>query len=368
MDDFQIRFPQRETATRFIIGSGSLDFYAVIESHSAPSADYFLIDSNVLHLHSSPLRRLGLNRSRGDRVYEVLSGERAKNSREFMRIHKWLLANGADRKSRLIVAGGGVTTDLGGFVASTFMRGIDYVFVPTTLLAQIDAAIGGKNSINTEDAKNIIGTVTHPGMTVIDPIFLKTLSTARIREGMAELIKMAAVSSKRLIGILGRLRPEDFPDATRLAATAIIAGARAKLDIVRKDPYESGLRKILNFGHTTAHAIESLAGYGAGMTHGKAVAFGMLVAAELSSRIYSLDHDAVSWIETQIRGLYRSFKLPTISAGEVWVALQTDKKREQGRANFVLIRKLGDPVVAPVTKRAYISAFNAVAARWVVHK
>jgi 3-dehydroquinate synthase len=320
-------------------------------------------DRNVYKHYASDLRRI-LGAVRCPVQTLVLpSGERTKNHRQQMRIHEWLISHGADRASVLIGVGGGVVCDISGFAAATHMRGIRHILVATTLVAQIDAAIGGKNGINLSASKNIVGTTKQPISVIADPLFLSTLKPRHFKEGMAELVKIALIRSAALGRLISRHQSGHDDDPEELLSRIIERGIKLKLDVVRSDPYEAGLRKILNFGHTTGHALEVLGNYRR-FTHGKAVACGMLVALELSRKLCSLDSRTVAWAEERIRGLYRSFPIADIDKRDVWSVIKRDKKRIRRRVQFVLLESLAVPAVRTVTEPEFRYAYSKVAKSW----
>ncbi len=361
MSSLTIKFSCKAVSCRVEVDHGVAGLVPSIVKDSGCSSAFVITDKNLVHYQGSYFDRV-IKRHRGSAKMLVLPpGESTKSYRTQMRIHRWLLDNGADRGSILIGVGGGVICDIVGFAAATFMRGIDHILVPTTLLAQVDAAIGGKNGINLADAKNMIGTVKQPMSILVDPEFLTTLSRAHFTEGLSELLKMALIKSRKLRSLFSRYQKSS--DQTILLQM-ITEGIRSKLDVVRKDQYESGLRMVLNFGHTTAHALEVFARYKRSMPHGRAVAAGMLVALELSRKLCSLDEKTFQWGHDQIAQLYRNFPMETAATGSLWDIIGRDKKRTGAGVNFVLLKSMFQPIVRPISKRDFKSAYTAVTKRW----
>jgi 3-dehydroquinate synthase len=297
-----------------------------------------LTDTN---LSESILPRFLAHISAPTAVIEIPPGEMAKNVDTLQKIWGELVAVGADRKSLLINLGGGVIGDLGGFAASTFMRGIDFVQVPTTLLAQVDASIGGKVAIDFGGIKNSIGAFNQPMAVLIDPSVLRTLPRRELVSGFAEIIKHGAI-----------LDASYFQSATRSPVwecsdeqlqSLILRSCELKQSVVEGDEKESGCRKILNFGHTFGHAIEALhLEASLPMTHGEAVALGMLFESQLSHRIGLLaKHDV-----DQIRFALEMQGLPT-HCTEQWSyeaileKMQKDKKNSLGKIRWSLIDRIG---------------------------
>jgi len=303
------------------------------------SAVYAVVDERVHELHSQGVLKHLLA---GVSVYVFPCGERHKSLARLQRLLNWLWENEADRDCLLLGIGGGVVTDITGFAASCYMRGVAYVAVPTTLLAQVDAAVGGKTAVNLHNTKNVVGTFYVPQIVICDSRFLSSLRTEQIKEGLVEAIKVFAASDRRLFekhapnlqSLVGR------QDLNHLLADAI----DAKLAIVNADPYEKGLRRVLNFGHTTGHAVEAVAGW----SHGKSIAFGMLVASFLSQRHISLPHSEGSQIWSAITALYDRFDVAALDAELLWNKIKHDKKRSGEQINFVLLPRCGTHQIVPI--------------------
>jgi 3-dehydroquinate synthase len=274
-------------------------------------------------------------------VLEVPEGEEAKSLREAERLWDRFLAHGLDRASPVVAVGGGVVGDLAGFAAAAFMRGVPVVQVPTTLLAQVDASIGGKVAVNHPRGKNLIGAFHQPRLVLIDPETLRTLPEREYRSGLAEVVKTGAALSADLFVALER----DVEALGRREATlleAVVAACCAeKARIVEQDEREeTGLRMVLNYGHTVGHALEALSGYRRWL-HGEAVAIGMAAAGRLAVRLGWTDARTAERQEALLRGLGLPTRFGGIEPREVAGALHHDKKARDGRVAFVLLRTLG---------------------------
>lgn len=262
------------------------------------------------------------------------AGEAFKNLATAEKIWKELLKNQANRKSLLINLGGGVVTDLGAFVASTFKRGMDFIHVPTTLLAQVDAAIGGKTGVNFQGIKNTIGTFANAKAIFIHSEFLKTLNKRQIKNGMAEIVKHALISDPSIFGLLDNF--EKNKNEIIFKAIAV------KNKIVLQDFKEKGIRKILNYGHTFGHAIESfcLENYKNPLLHGEAIALGMLLENDLAYRQKILNKKNYDKANTLIK-LYLKPKKGDFDFRDLKKYLIQDKKNQDEKINFTLLTKIG---------------------------
>ena len=266
-------------------------------------------------------------------------GEASKSLNEFSRVISQMVEFGCDRKTTIIALGGGVVGDVSGFVASSFMRGIDYYQIPTTLLAMVDSAIGGKTGINIAEGKNLVGAIYQPKGVLIDPVILESLSKKEVMAGLGEIIKYGAIWDKAfLIDISTWLEDIDsfpFEDAIRKSC-------KIKAEVVSKDEREGDLRRILNFGHTIGHALESHLGYGK-IRHGEAVALGMKCAGFISQKLNLLSKEELSTLNQTINRLPLP-QLPHINGNHLMPFIKTDKKSEKGVLNFVLLDGLGNAI------------------------
>ena len=266
----------------------------------------------------------------------IKAGEEHKNLQTIQRIWKILMKHHADRNALLVNLGGGVITDLGGFVASTYKRGIKFINVPTTLLAMIDAAIGGKTGIDFGGAKNQIGTFAEAEEVLIQPDFLTTLPTRDLLSGLSEMLKYGFIADAKLL----QVNLENYEQY-------IVCAGEIKREIVSQDPQEAGLRKILNFGHTLGHAIESHSLItDCPLLHGESVALGMCSALWLSVKLLGLDEKVLLDYEKQLPILLSETEI-TLSEADVDTILSYlvyDKKNKGEKSQFVLLRAIGEPV------------------------
>jgi len=271
----------------------------------------------------------------------IPDGEEYKDLLWVQHIYDDLLRHRLDRSSALIALGGGVIGDITGFAASTYMRGISYIQVPTTLLAQVDSSVGGKTGVNHKLGKNMIGTFWQPGLVWVDVETLKTLPQRELLAGLAEVIKYGVICDQELFDFLEANR-DKMMNLDDDALTHIIKrSCEIKADVVSKDEREAGLRAILNYGHTIGHAIETVTGY-TRFLHGEAVAIGMYIEVRLSHILNFIDKDQVS----RIKALIDSYGLPSgmpadLDAKNILASMQLDKKAIAGELKFVLPEKIG---------------------------
>ena len=269
-----------------------------------------------------------------------INGDNHKDLQTLTGLWEQLMRKGADRKSLIINLGGGVVTDMGGFVAATFKRGIKFIHVPTTLLGMVDAAIGGKNGINFMEAKNQIGAIVQPEFTWINTGFLRTLPQDEFISGFAEMLKHGLIAD--------RLYWEDLKvyyqnPTDKQLAELIKTSVNIKDHIIQKDPYEQGIRKLLNYGHTIGHALESYMNYQQkiALSHGKAVAAGMIIEAYLSYKTNNLSETDLNDIKQSINSIYPIIELSISDIKEIIDLLRFDKKNEKGVVKYVLLNKIG---------------------------
>ncbi len=270
-------------------------------------------------------------------------GEEAKTLATVERLYRGLLDSGADRETFVVAVGGGVVCDLAGFAASTFLRGLPFGFAPTTLLAQVDAAVGGKNGVNFGGYKNLIGVFEQPRFVLCDPDVLRTLPPRELRCGLAEMVKTAAIGDPGLFADLEREAEKALSLDRGFIVRAVEASLRVKAAVVEADEREAGPRRRLNFGHTLGHALESAAA----MPHGEAVAAGMAFAAELSVRKGYLAREEAE----RLKALLERLGLPGTSGAEtgaVLDAVRRDKKRGGDAVHFVFLEGLGRPRVQAI--------------------
>ncbi len=306
----------------------------------APSSVFIIVDSNTQEL-CLPILLPHLETTARIEVIEMEAGEENKNIETCTGIWKVLSELDADRKSLIINLGGGVVTDLGGFVASTFKRGIDYINIPTTLLSMVDASVGGKTGVDLDNLKNQIGVITQPEMVLIDTRFLNTLSSEEMRSGLAEILKHGLISSREYWYKAFRLKDLSLEDLDDLIKESV----DIKTEVVTKDPREENLRKTLNFGHTFGHAIESYFlthPRKNKLLHGEAVAAGIIIASYLSCQLTNFPERDLHEISQIIFDLYPSIHLEENDFAPIIDLLKYDKKNAHGKINFVLLKNIGE--------------------------
>ena len=276
-------------------------------------------------------------------VIIIGTGEEIKTLATVEDIYSQLISWGADRSAFIVGIGGGIVCDIAGFVASTYLRGVRFGFVATTLLAQVDAAIGGKNGVNFEGYKNMVGLFQQPEFVICDPEVLKTLPQKEIACGLAEIVKHAAIADPDLFAYLEQHAEDILELESRAVKKVVSASVRIKASIIRRDETEKGERRILNFGHTFGHAIE----FATGVPHGEAVSLGMVHASNLSFK-RGLLTDAEN---QRLRVLLNDLHLPTRFNSKtegVAEAIGKDKKRADVRIHFVLLNGIGNAVVEQI--------------------
>lgn len=348
----KVKVDLKERGYEIQIGSGTLAELGKYLQEAKLGRDVFIItDPLVNDLYGDTVRR-GIKAK--CRTIEVQRGERYKNLREAAKLYDTLVKMSAHRDSLIIGLGGGVIGDLAGFIAATYMRGISYLPVPTTLLAQVDAAIGGKTGVNHPKGKNLIGCFYQPKGVYIDVATLATLPARELRTGLAEVVKYGVIEDADFFKFLEanahHLNTKAFENeeskqaALKLWQTIVLEAVKVKAKIVEKDEKEKSLRMVLNYGHTIGHAIESLTRYRA-YNHGEAVGIGMLAAALIASKMRMLDNEGVQ----RLKGLLEKLELPTrldgLPAKKLIAYLGMDKKVKAGKVNFVLPEKLGRVVI-----------------------
>lgn len=336
-----------ERAYPIRIGHGLLDCAEFFAPLAAASLLAIVTNPTVGALYETRLSASLAQFGRRIITIELPDGEMHKHWGTLNLIFNELLKAHADRKTMLIALGGGVVGDMTGFAAATFMRGIPFVQVPTTLLAQVDSSVGGKTGINHPLGKNMIGAFHQPEAVLADIAVLDTLDKRQLAAGLAEVIKTAAVADEAFLAwlethmdALNRREPDALTEA-------VLRSCEIKARVVAADEREDGLRAILNFGHTFGHAIEAGLGYGEWL-HGEAVGCGMVMAADLSTRLGLIDEDARRRIEALVKKASLPVRAPAFTAERYINLMSVDKKAEGGQAKFVLLKRIGEAVVSRV--------------------
>ncbi len=324
-----------------IVGHGILARAGEFIRQSLPAGRCGLItDANVAPHYAGTVRQSLEKAGFTVTTVTIPAGEKSKSLSEAEKICDQLIAAGLDRSACIVALGGGVVGDLAGFVAAIYYRGIPCVQIPTTVVAQVDSAIGGKTGVNSREGKNLIGAFHQPALVITDPETLETLPEREFNEGLAEIIKHAIIRDAEMLENLTPLSKDDLP-------SLIARNIKIKALIVAEDEFEKlGLRALLNFGHTIGHAIENVAGYGRYL-HGEAISLGLAAALSLSCKKAGL----LAKEAKKVTSILKSFNLPLhlpsdIATDDLMAALRRDKKFEAGSIRFILTKKLGSAFVS----------------------
>ena len=328
-----------------LVGRGILDsLYSEIHRLGSFSSFGLVTDEVVRPLVAELLQNQLQSNSIDTTLIALPPGESAKTIGTVLDLCQQLLVQGFDRRSLLLAVGGGVVGDITGFAAAIYMRGIPYIQVPTTLLAQVDSSLGGKTGVDLPSGKNLLGAFHQPRLVLSDLDVLTSLSSDARRDGFAEVIKAALIEDPELFSILENEGADLLDTSNPLLETIIAKACAVKCRVVNRDERESGLRRILNFGHTLGHALEAATHYN--ITHGQAVAAGMAVAIRFSQRWAGLTKDAADRALALIRNLGLPTELPgDIHSESLLSALEKDKKIQAGICHFVLIANIGQAVI-----------------------
>lgn len=341
---------------KIIIGNNLLERLSELFDFSQFSNVGILTDTNVAEHWL-----LTVKRSLKQKTSEIIikPGEREKNIGTVKKIWEKMLEFDLDRKSLLINLGGGVVCDMGGFAASTFMRGIEFLNIPTTLLAQVDASVGGKTGIDFEEIKNAIGVFKNPTAVIIDVATLKTLPKRELIAAFAEIIKHGVISGKQYFDLVTMKKPEEF--SQKELVKIIEQSIKIKLNIVQKDPKETtGLRKVLNFGHTIGHAVESLSWKtDKPLLHGEAVAVGMVAESKLASS--NRRGCMAELIKKALINAGLPVNIKNIKSEDIIKIILSDKKNTNGIINWSLPKAIGEVIInVKMKKDLIIRAINYI--------
>ncbi|UTY56691.1 bifunctional shikimate kinase/3-dehydroquinate synthase AroKB [Massilia sp. erpn] len=340
------------------IGPALLDDPSLLLRHVAGGKVAIVSNTTVAPLYLERVR--APLAAAGKEVIAIVleDGEEFKNWSSLMKIFDALLANKCDRKTTLIALGGGVIGDMTGFAAASYMRGVDFIQVPTTLLSQVDSSVGGKTGINHPLGKNMIGAFYQPQVVLADTSTLETLPERELSAGLAEVIKHGAIIDAAFFdwieANIGKLMARD----KGALAYAIARSCEIKSDVVRQDEREGGLRAILNFGHTFGHAIEAGMGYGAWL-HGEAVGCGMVMAAELSQRMGFIDAEAVARMRALVAAAGLPVQAPDLGTQRWLELMEVDKKNEGGAIKFILLKPVGSPCITTAPQELLLDTIAA---------
>ncbi len=337
-----------------VIAPGSLAQLGASLKPLLPGNRLLLVSNPTVFGHYGP-RAIAALEQAGFAVASCLlpDGESHKTLGSIQTLYDAALAHQLERSSAMVSLGGGVIGDMTGFAAATWLRGIRFVQVPTSLLAMVDASVGGKTGVNHPQGKNLIGAFHQPRQVVIDPEVLATLPVREFRAGMAEVIKYGIIWDLDLFEKL-EVAPSLQPDMpTELLQMILVRSCQAKADVVSKDEKEAGLRAILNYGHTLGHAVESLTGYSS-VNHGEAVALGMVAAGAIAVELGYWEEAMAERQNRLIAAAGLPTALPDLDPDAVIAALQADKKVKQGRVRFVLPTALGAATLVDQVPEAVI--------------
>ena len=353
---------------RFIVKSEKFDYPVVVGRGAWKALNELPLDrySSVFVLTEHALwnrwgeRFLSDSALRNAPVLMVPSGEKSKSLARFERVTSGLSRRGADRHSLLILFGGGVIGDLGGFVASTYMRGIDCVQVPTTVVAQVDSAVGGKTAVNLRSMKNLVGTFYPPRLVLADPTVLGSLDERIFRSGLYEVVKHAILAGSPLFDDMERDIRRLGSRSTERLESIIGAAVKVKIDVVTRDEREAQLRQVLNLGHTFGHALEEATGYGR-FLHGEAVGWGLIAVTQLAQRLGILPlPDGANGDAARIMRLVRAVgPLPPIrdlAPAAVLRLLPKDKKAVGGKIHWVIPERIGKVRITPDVDPSVVAA------------
>lgn len=348
-----------------IVGERASEQIAELVAGCLPKGRLFVFyDAQFYGLHGRQLsRHLGVPASR---VAELVlpPGERTKSTAHLKRLHDYMLSSGISRSDLVLACGGGVTTDLVGYAAATVLRGVRWAAVPTTLIGQVDAAIGGKTGINHRLGKNLIGAFWQPEFVCADTVYLATLPRRELTGGLGELIKYAGlIGGDTVADLTAYLAGETHYQPGRLSRL-VRRCVRYKASIVAEDERDRGVRMYLNLGHTFAHAIETVLGYGR-LRHGEAVILGLAMALDLSCRYEPRARARLEDYDSLVGRALRLIPYRKIDVADVLAALAYDKKREAGDQRFVLLAAPGEPLLRKDVKRTWIrSAIGSALKRY----
>jgi 3-dehydroquinate synthase len=337
-----------------VIGSGVRRRFSELFKKHARGRAFWVSDRHVADAWGEDLG--GLCTKSSTDIIILPPGEQQKRMLTVERICQILLQMGAERSDTLVACGGGVVGDLTGFAAAVYLRGVEFVQVPTTLLAMVDASVGGKTAVDLPEGKNLIGAFHQPRFVLVDVAFLETLDERQFKAGYAEVVKTALIGDKNLYDALrGELQTRFLAREPDAMTQVIEACVRYKADVVARDEKESDLRRILNFGHTFAHALEAFGSY-TELLHGEAVFWGISAAVDLSVATGCMQPDRAIEVREFMQPLLRDLPRLRLKPKELTDYLYRDKKVKNGKPHFVLLEDIGKPIVSDAVGEAQIEA------------
>jgi len=355
---FTLNVDLGERSYPIAIGPGLLDDPALLLRHVNGRQVAIVTNTTVAPLYlarvAAPLRAAGRD------VLEIIlpDGEQYKTWESLMLVFDALLAHKCDRKTTLVALGGGVIGDLTGFAAASYMRGVPFVQIPTTLLAQVDSSVGGKTGLNHPLGKNMIGAFYQPRAVLADTSTLASLPARELAAGLAEVIKHGAILDAGFFDWLEENMAQLVARDPVALAHAIARSCEIKADVVRRDEREGGLRAVLNFGHTFGHAIEAGLGYG-NWLHGEAVGCGMVMAADLSQRLGQIDGAQAARVKALVAAAGLPVAAPDLGTARWLELMEVDKKNEGGAIRFILLKPLGSPSIGPAPDADLLATLDA---------
>ncbi|MES2962184.1 MAG: 3-dehydroquinate synthase [Pseudomonadota bacterium] len=355
-----------ERSYDIVIGDNSIEYLPEFLGKKKYSKIFVITDENVAKLHLARLQAV-LQKS-GISVETIITkaGEQTKSFSFLEEICEEILAKGVDRKSLIVAFGGGVIGDLSGFIASILLRGIDFVQVPTTLLAAVDSSVGGKTAVNSKAGKNLIGSFYQPQLVICDLDFLKTLSLREMKSGYAEVVKYGFIYDAKFFEFLEKNYAKIFEKDEEVLEKIIRRSCEIKAEIVGRDEKESGDRALLNFGHTFGHTFETETKYSDELLHGEAVALGMVMAAKMSQNFSMISESDFLRVRNHLQDC--GFVIDPQKIRKNWDEknlvshLYKDKKNESGKLTFILLNKIGG---SEVRKGVELGEFEKVLREFV---
>jgi len=343
------------------IGTDLIDQPELFSACKKATSIYIVTNTTVAPLYAARLTKTLEKLGKSVRTIVLPDGESYKDWKNLQLIFDDLLRFGADRQTMLVALGGGVIGDMTGFAAASFMRGIRFIQVPTTLLAQVDSSVGGKTGINHPLGKNMIGAFHQPAAVIADLNTLKTLPARELSAGLAEVIKHGAIADAGFLNWIEANAKALLACDTEAMAHAVLRSCEIKSAVVSADEREGGIRATLNFGHTFGHAIEAGMGYGEWL-HGEAVGCGMVMGADLSRRLNFITQDEVNRLTRIIQSMNLPITPPKFGAQRYMELMQVDKKTEGGQIRYVVLEKIGKAQIQSVPDSQVIETLTATGA------
>ena len=352
----RVRVALGDRSYDIIVGAGCLaDLGACMRQTGLRGKAMIVTDRTVAKLYGDVVMRSLSSADFNVHIIELSPGERAKSLQWTSRVLNALAQARMERESPIVALGGGVVGDLAGFAAAIYLRGLPFVQVPTTLVAQVDSSVGGKTGINHAAGKNLVGAFHQPRLVLIDPLTLRTLPGRQWRSGLAEVIKYGMIADAHFFEYVERHLDDLLAMKDEAVRHVVRRSCEIKASVVTADERESGYRRILNYGHTVGHALELLGKYRTWL-HGEAVAMGMVGEAELACDMGMCDRDILRRQRQVIRQAGLPHGLPALPAARVWQAMLHDKKVAHGEVWCVLPERVGQVTIAPVSRARFIAS------------